>query len=360
MANKPKHLKPTEESMKAKEQTIANRDYEKEALVATSAEESAATVERLYDEAARVRETQQVVKGSFFLLAENLGEKPLDFMEGYLTRGKIDKAVSDMHEALVLYEVKRRKLYRDAGFKNFSEYCESRGISRGQGYEWAQRVEDLGPDDFSALAEKVGMNRTFFRAFSLLPKQIQEAVVLEGDLTVNGKPVDFSGGGEQIKHLVLGLATELNVEKKARKDEKGEAERMLRQKDTLINTQSRALSKLEKIATEKGLAVEEDAFITKMENIKKQFDVLFGMNLDPLNMVELRPPVADGDDDKKDGQKKKNKDKDPQFEPTKRMKAAYLTTLSYMKMQILAYYDTAVDYHGDPTMCPENAWKQPE
>lgn len=359
MANKPKHLKPTEESMKAKGQEIANREYETEALVVSAAKESEASMGRLYDEAARVRETQQVVKGSFSVLTENLGEKPLAFMEGFLTKGGIDKAFNDMQEALILYEIKRRKLYRDAGFKNFSEYCGSRGISRGKGYEWAQYVEDLGPDDFSVLTEKVGMNQSFFRAFSLLPKQIQEAVILEGDLTVNGKPVDFSGGGEQIKQLVLGLATELNGEKKARKDEKGEAERMLRQKDTLINTQSRALSKLEKIATEKGLAVEEDAFITKMENIKKQFDMVFGMNLDPLNMVELSPPVAD-EDEQKDGQKKKNKDKAPQFEPTKRMKAAYLTTLSYMKMQILAYYDTAVDYHGDPTMCPENAWKQPE
>ena len=45
---------------------------------------------------------------------------------------------------------------------------------------------------------------------------------------------------------------------------------------------------------------------------------------------------------------------------TPRMVAAYLTTLDYMRKQLLAAYDTAQDMYGSAAMSPEEAWHQPE
>ena len=146
-----------------------------------------------------------ILKKSLFHATENFETQSLGFIEGFLAKGSIDKALNDMLEALALHQVKSRELYKEVGFNSFSEYCESKGISKSLGYDWAKHVETAGPENFPALAEKVGLNRTFFRAFGLIPQEMQSAVVKGEKIKYDGIEYDFSGDGESIKKTVKSI-----------------------------------------------------------------------------------------------------------------------------------------------------------
>jgi hypothetical protein len=167
-------------------------------MAKTKTSNFSATAENTEDNSLNLKET-------IFRLAENISNQPLGFIEGFLMKGAIDKAFNEMLEALALHEIKYRELYREAGFNSFSDYCESRGIPKSEGYEWAKHVETAGPENFPVLAEKVGLNHRFFRAFALIPQEIQQAVIKGDTLEVDGKAYDFSGSGDAVKNLVIGL-----------------------------------------------------------------------------------------------------------------------------------------------------------
>ncbi len=155
--------------------------------------------------AENAKEKSLKFKESLFRLAENMSSQGLSFMEGFLAKGAIDKSLNNMLEALVLYEVKHRELFKEAGFKSLAEYCESRGISKSVGYEWAKHVETVGPENFPALVEKVGLNRPFFRAFGLIPQELQHAAAKGEKVKIDGIEYDFSGDSESIKQTVKNI-----------------------------------------------------------------------------------------------------------------------------------------------------------
>jgi hypothetical protein len=76
----------------------------------------------------------------------------------------------------------------------------------------------------------------------------------------------------------------------------------------------------------------EDKFLHKMEELKKGFDGYL-LKVDPDLVRELDP------------------DADPV--PTKRMEAAYISALQYMRMQILTIWDRGVGMYGDAISMPE-------
>lgn len=155
--------------------------------------------------AEKVKDKSLKLKESLSATAENFSNQPLSFIEGFISRREVTDSFNEMIDTLALYEVKHRKLYKEAGFDNFSEYCESRGISKSEGYEWVKNVESVGPKNFPVLAEKVGLNRTFFRAFALIPYEIQQAAIKGDAIEIDGKAYDFSGNGDSINNLVISL-----------------------------------------------------------------------------------------------------------------------------------------------------------
>jgi hypothetical protein len=83
----------------------------------------------------------------------------------------------------------------------------------------------------------------------------------------------------------------------------------------------------------------EEKFILRMEALKKSFDGW---------MLQMEP----------DGVRELQRDANPQ--PNDRMKAAYVSALQYMKMQMLAAWDGAIEKFGDPVTMPEEViWHQP-
>jgi hypothetical protein len=75
-------------------------------------------------------------------------------------------------------------------------------------------------------------------------------------------------------------------------------------------------------------------FVKKMEALKLGFDGYL-LKLDPERVRELDP------------------DADPA--PTKRMEAAYISALQYMRMQILTVWDRGVMMYGDAISMPEES-----
>lgn len=155
--------------------------------------------------AENIKDKSLILRESLSAMAENFSNQPLSYIEGFISRRAITDSFNEMLDALALYEIRHRELYREAGYDSFAEYCESKGISKSEGYEWAKHVESVGPENFPVLAEKVGLNRTFFRAFALIPREIQQAAIKGDAIEVDGKTYDFSGDGNSIKNLVISL-----------------------------------------------------------------------------------------------------------------------------------------------------------
>ncbi|MEW6115347.1 MAG: hypothetical protein AB1553_00395 [Nitrospirota bacterium] len=197
-------------------------------------------VENVKDKSLNFRETLSTA-------VENFSSQPLSYIEGFLSRREVTDSFNEMVDALALYEVKHRELYREAGFKNFADYCESRGISKSLGYAWAKHVEEIGPDSFPALAEKVGLNRTFFRAFALIPHEIQQAVVKGNKIEVDGKEYDFSADGESVKQIVIGLVKYAEKQKEEASKELQEKDKKLRLLETEKNNLQRILDEFNEL-----------------------------------------------------------------------------------------------------------------
>lgn len=135
--------------------------------------------------------------------------------------------------------------------------------------------------------------------------------------------------GEIIEDVPAFVESLKQAHKKELENLKGDIaakDRLLKDKDRHAEKLQRQLAKFELDAEGKGLTIEEDAFIQKMQNLRTGFDG-YMLRIDPERIEELNNP--DYDDTR-----------------TARMRAAYLSTLDYMRRQMLAAYDIAVERFG--------------
>jgi hypothetical protein len=140
-------------------------------------------------------------------------------------------------------------------------------------------------------------------------------------------------------------ATEVQLKEKDKQIEDRAAE--LRTKDRVLDDihktlekAHRRLDRLTRLAEEQNLAPEQAAFLSRMETLRLTFD---GAYMAHLDAGTIKADLLDGDG-----------------KPVvARMRAAYLATLWYFKMQIDYAYGQAEELYGDPDMLPETAWKQP-
>lgn len=105
-------------------------------------------------------------------------------------------------------------------------------------------------------------------------------------------------------------------------------DKVLKSKTDLLNKQERALKKYENEAAAKGLTPDEDAFLQLMSNKSTSFEGY---------MLAMDPDFVMGN----------------AGDITPRMRACLIATHHYMKMQVLAAYDTAVLNYGSPDLNPE-------
>jgi hypothetical protein len=195
----------------------------------------------------------------------NLENESLGFLEGYtLAFRHLDKA-KEMLSAVSLYYICKRKLYTEKGFASFADYCKARGLCRSVAYEWVKNIEDFGIKDFSALTEKIGLNKNFFREVKALPEEFKNAAVKGEKIELNGKEYDLSKDGKELRDIVKALVHEVNL----RRETRGAYETH-KQWNEKIAKKENEIKHLREQLDDKNLPLEDRAAIQKIHNLKIQ------------------------------------------------------------------------------------------
>ncbi len=199
------------------------------------------------------------------LAADSMDEKGLEYMEGYLLALGHQDRVKEIQTAMALYYVYKNQLYKSKGFTAFSEYCKARGVNKSVAYEWVKSIEDFGSQDFSALVDKVGLNRTFFREVKALPEEFKNAAVKGEKIELNGKEYDLSKDGKELRDIVKALVHEVNL----RRETRGQYETH-KQWNEKIAKKEQEIKHLREQLDDKNLPLEDRAAIQKIHNLKIQ------------------------------------------------------------------------------------------
>lgn len=270
-------------------------------------------------------------------LKARLGAAPLIFeMAGRVKAAAFSESQTRLMKILYLKRVKDDKEYRQAYGMTWEQFCEAVGEDRRRVDE---QLVDLKPfkADFlakfvSAFGVEISKIKYLGEAFSA------ESASFKGDSIVYaGEVIPLTPEHrDDIQALLEKLEESYQAQIEEQKAILRTKDKLIKAKEDVIHKQEKSLNKFEKDAEAKGLTLEEDAFLQKMENMKTHFDGFYMLNVDPARVEEMN--TGNG------------------ANPTSRMIAAYIATLQYMKMQINAAFDTAVDAFGDPEMLPEEAW----
>ncbi len=228
-----------------------------------------------------------------------------------------------------LKQVKELKLYRDLpNVGTWETFCNYTGKSRRMVDEQLQNLDKFGEEFLATL-----------RQFSLSYKDLRKLrkSVSDGDMIIEGEFVII---GEEKIHLSpdskddLEAAFEVLVEERDRKLEESQTrlkvkDRMLVEKERVIQKQENDLSKFTKEIEARDYKPGEKEFIKQMENKQLTITGMF-LELDPEKLPEDATPI---------------------------MIAKYIEVLSYFKRAAHAYLDTALENHAQPD---DIAWQQPD
>lgn len=230
-----------------------------------------------------------------------------------------------------LKQIKELKLYRDLpSVGTWDKYCDYLGLSRQKVDEDLMNLQFFG-EEFLLTCQQLSVG---YRDLKKLRKSITA-----GDMTIDAQGVLI---GEECIPLDpdhaedLQAAIESLLESKNSQIEEQAAtirakEKVLKDKETIINKTARALAKAEGRAEKAGYTAGEEALIQELDNSRTIIDG-FLMKFDP----ERNPLPEDA---------------------TARMRAKLMHTLDYFKRVILATYDTAADLYGTPEM--DDDWVPP-
>lgn len=250
---------------------------------------------------------------------------------GILKKIRHDRAYNDLIEAVVLYRVKEHKAYREGGL-TWAQFCDSLGYAVRTADDI---INDLRPlfNSFSAnVADFLGIG---FNKIRYLGKAISadSAEIDDGALVIEGEKIPLTPEHkDEIEAAIDKLQEELKRQKEDSAAQKKAFERVQADTHKTVTKLEKELARRKGFLDTKDLSDEEAAFASKIAALKTAFDGYL-LSLDPENIEEL--------------QFKK--------EPSVRMRAEYITALSYMKMQVLKMYDIAEEMFGDCIMIPEKA-----
>jgi hypothetical protein len=272
------------------------------------------------------------------LKTELAAEKEESRYEGILAKIDYDRVHNEFLKLAILYQVKQNKDYKKGG-RTWDEFCEAHGYPRRTADQLLSEIKPLFHEFSAGSAGFFGLLGVTFNKIRLLGKavsggsaEIKDGVLIYEDQQIPLSPEfkdDIEAVIDQLKEDSEKLRKEKELDAKAK-------DKVLADKQKLLNKYSKDLAKLEGQAKAKELTPEEEGFLKKVEKLRLGFDGYL-IQLDPDRMEEL------------------SFDADPA--PTPRMRAAYLAALDYMKKQILVAFEKATDMYGDAIMCPEAAWK---
>ncbi len=239
---------------------------------------------------------------------------------------------ADVSNLMWLKDVKDQKIYKDLpNTGTWQNFCDYIGLSRQKIDEDLLNLRTFG----EAFLADVSSFRVGYRELRKL-RQISS----DGNIIVDAEFVTI--GEEKIPlspdHTEdLQAAIENLLENKTREAEEARKaanvkERQLRSKEGQLRKAEKRLATLEGKAEERGYTAAEEAYIKKVEAARVTIDG-FMMDFDP-DLDGVVPEDA-----------------------TARMKAAYMTTLGYLRRVITAMFDTASDIYGDADM--DDNWLPP-
>ncbi len=250
---------------------------------------------------------------------------------GVLRKIQHDRAYNDLIEAVVLYRIKDNKAYRDGGL-NWEDFCAAVNIDRRN----ADRIIDDIRPIFTSFSDNLsGFLGISFNKIRYLGKSIPDNLSSfeDGALVIQGEKIPLTPEHkDEIEAAIDKLQEDLKKQKEDAAAQKKAHERVQADIHKTVTKLEKELARHKGFFDDKDLNDEEAAFVKKVGLLKKAFDGYL-LTLDPDNVEELQPGR----------------------EPSVRMRAEYLTALSYMKMQILTIYDMAEGMFGDCIMMPEKA-----
>lgn len=316
MANKPKSQKPTDESMARMDEAWK------------IAEEAAETKYKTL-----VSDLQQKIKDTAFQIE-------------FSTKIKASDSEESMARFLRVLFLRQAKDALKAQGK-WTQFCQENGIDmRNADYEIGKLLE-FRDELLLKFGSFVGYDLNKIKYLGGDDSQNLGVVIniSQGTVTHKGQEIPFTPDEIQAIFERIGEATEAQLKEKDKQIEDKAAElrakdRVLEDTHKVLEKAHRRLDKLTRLAEEQNLAPEQAAFLSRMETLRLMFD---GSYMAHLDADAVKPDLLD-----EDGKP-----------VVARMRAAYLATLWYFKMQIDYAYGQAEERYGDPDMLPETAWKQP-
>lgn len=223
-----------------------------------------------------------------------------------------------------LKQVKENKTYRDIpGVGTWENFCDYVGMSRQKVDEDLLNLNAFG-EEFLTTCQQLSVGYRELRKLRQL--------TCDGTVIIDGNTIEISGEAIPLDpdHKEDLQAAIENILEQAAEAKKNLAanERVLSDKNKLLNKMEKKLARRDQDLAERGLSDDEDTFLQQVENFKTAFDGY---------LLRIEPVYALGGFDS----------------ATPRMRAALISALHYMKMQVLAAYDSAVTTYGDPAMNPE-------
>lgn len=256
---------------------------------------------------------------------------------GRIQAAKMFANFGNISELMWVKDVKASKIYKDLpGVGTWEKFCNTLGYTAKTIDDRLENLHVLGLE-FSEIISELKVSAKDIKKLRQLTHegalQVEDGVIVIGDEEIP-LDADHREDLQAAMERLLDAKAQIIAEKDATIRTK---DRLLESKEQLIHRQEKDLARYEGEAAKAGLTPTEDAYIKKMENLRTSFDG-YMLKVDPeRSELAKREP-----------------------EPTPRMVAAYLTTLDYMRKQLLAAYDTAQDMYGSAAMSPEEAWHQPE
>lgn len=248
-------------------------------------------------------------------------------------------AFQELLRAITLHRIKASKEYKTGGL-TWDQFCDSLGMER--------RTVDRMLDDFRPIMDTfldriVQFSGMPFSKIRLLGKQLSDNLseIKDNCLIYGDEEIPLTPDHrDDIQALIERISDDAKNKLEEAEAQVSAKDKVLKSKQDLLNKQERELKKYEKEAAAKGFTPAEDAFLLQINNLKMSFDGYL-MRADPEALLQL----VEADD------------------LTPRMRSALISTFHYMKMQILAAYDTAVMAYGNPVMNPElleefDKWEQ--
>jgi len=260
----------------------------------------------------------------------------------YREAGRIDamnyqRAHAEFFTLVMLKRVKDAKEYREKLDMTWPQFCESVGV------KWRtidDKLVDLKPFKVEFLTAFVNFSGFDFSKIRLLGEsQINGAVKIQGNTIIyDGQEIAITPENkDEIQAVLEKIEATYKTDLETAQADVRASKRLLKNKEDLINKQAKDIDKYEGRARAKDLTPEEDGFLTQLDRLKTGFDGYL-LTIEPTRIDELKE--AEGEN-----------------KITPRMRAAYLEALGYMRRQIIAAHDTAVEMFGHDMALEGETWR---